>query len=85
MDANCAPSSANMSLHSQEAEFTLVDKKNLSCSLQLTFRYVDEVLFVDKFHFYSYVDSIYQSEIEIKGTTVFHNCLILSYLIEIVY
>ena len=73
MGTNCAPLLADLFLYSYEADFLqrLVrdKKKALAVTFNSTFRYIDDVLSINNSHFYSYVDSIYPGELEIKDTT----------------
>ena len=73
MGTNCAPLLADLFLYSYEAEFIqeLLHEKNkpLAVAFNSTFRYIDDILSINNDRFYSYVDSIYPSELEIKDTT----------------
>jgi hypothetical protein len=73
MGMNCAPLLADLFLYSYEAEFIqkLLNAKNksLAVAFNSTFRYIDDVLFINNNNFHSYVDSIYPNELEIKDTT----------------
>jgi hypothetical protein len=72
MDTNCAPLLADLFLYSYEAEFIqkLLNekKKYLVVTFNSTFRYIDDVLYINNDQFHSYVDSIYPSGLEIKDT-----------------
>jgi hypothetical protein len=74
MDTNCAPLLADLSLLFHDAEFIpkfLHEKsKPLVVAFNSIFRYIDDVLSINNDQLYSYVDSIYPSELEItKNTT----------------
>jgi hypothetical protein len=73
MDTNCAPILADLFLYSYEAEFVqklLQDNnKKLAVSFNHTFRYNDDVLFINNHNFHNYVHLIYPDELEIKDTT----------------
>jgi hypothetical protein len=60
-------------LFSYEAEFIQnllhEKKKSLAVAFNSTFRYINDVLSINKNHSHSYVDSIYPNELEIKDTT----------------
>lgn len=53
-------------------------EKALAVAFNTTFRYIDNVSSVNNCYFYSYVDSIYRSELKIKDTTDSENSV--SYL-----
>jgi hypothetical protein len=69
-DAN---NSGTLKIDYYEAEFIqkLLHEKNkpLAVAFNSTFRYIDHVLSINNDQFHSYVDYIYPSELEIKGTT----------------
>jgi hypothetical protein len=73
MDTNCAPLLADLFLHSYEAEFVQKllrdNNKKLDVSFNHTFRYIDDVLPINKQNFHNYVHLIYPDELEIKDTT----------------
>jgi hypothetical protein len=73
MGTNCAPLLADPFLHSYEVDFfkklLQEKKKSVAVAFNSTFRYIDNVLSINNSQFYSYVDSIYPDELEIKGTT----------------
>ena len=73
MGTNCAPLLADLFLYSYEAEFIQKllsqKKKKLAVAFNLTFRYIDDVLSINKDNFHTYVNTIYPSELEIKDTT----------------
>jgi hypothetical protein len=60
-------------LYSYEAEFIIkhLHKKDkpLAVAFNSAFRYIEDVLAINNDQFYSYVDSIYPSELEIKDST----------------
>jgi hypothetical protein len=60
-------------LHSYEAESiqTLLHekKKSLTVAFISTFRYIDDVLFINNNQFHPYVDLIYPNDLEVKDTT----------------
>jgi hypothetical protein len=74
MGTNCAPLLADLSLYSYGAEFIqkllLEKKKPLAEAFNSTFRnmYIDNVLLINNEQFHWYVDSIYPTELDIKGT-----------------
>lgn len=78
MGINSAPLFHDLFLYSYGAEFIqnlLHGKiKSLAVAFNSTFRFIDEVLTIRNAHFYSYVDLIYPSELEInKGHhKIFH-------------
>lgn len=47
----------------------LEKNKALAVAFNSTFRYIDDVLFINNCYFHSYVNSIYPNELEIKDTT----------------
>jgi hypothetical protein len=73
MGTNCAPLLADLFLYSCEAEFIQKllheKKKYLAVAFSSTFRYIDDVLSINNYHFHSNVDSVYPNELEIKDTT----------------
>ena len=72
MSTNCAPLLTDLFLYSSEADFIqgLLKKseKQLARSLNFTFRYIDDVLSLNKYRF-GFVDRIYAIELEIKHNT----------------
>ena len=50
-------------------EFLMKKTKKLAVSLYFTFRYIDDVLSLNKSKFGDYVERIYPIELEIKDTT----------------
>jgi hypothetical protein len=73
MGTNYAPLLAGLFLYSYEAEFCqklLQDNnKKLAVSFNHTFRYIDDVQFINNHNFHNYVQLIYPDELEIKDTT----------------
>ena len=73
MATNCAPLLTDLCLHSYETDFLqgLLKKneRNLARSINITFRYIDNVLSLNNSRFRDFVDSIYPIELEIKDTT----------------
>ena len=73
MGTNCAPLLADFFLCSYEAGFMQVllkkNEKKLARSFNFTFRYIDDVLSLNKSRFGGFVDRIYPIELEIKDTT----------------
>ena len=73
MGTNCARLLADLFLDSYEAEFiqTLIKsgKRHLAKSFSFTYRYIDDVLSINKPKFGDYIDYIYPVELEIKNTT----------------
>jgi hypothetical protein len=73
MGTNCAPLLADLFLYSYEAEFVQKllrdNNKNLAVSFNHTFRYIDDVLFINNHNFHNHVHLIYLDELEIKDTT----------------
>jgi hypothetical protein len=72
MGTNCAPLLADLFLYSYEAEFVQKllrdNNKKLALSFNHTFRYIDDVLSINKHNFHNYVHLIYPDELEIKDT-----------------
>ena len=70
---NCAPLLAELFLYSYEADFIqgLLNKneKKLARSFNFKFRYIDDVLSLNKSRFGDFVDRIYPIELDIKYTT----------------
>jgi hypothetical protein len=70
--ANCALSIADLFLYSYETDFIqgLLKKneKKLAGSFNFTFRYIDDVLSLNKSRFDDFVDGIYLIELEINET-----------------
>ena len=73
MDTNCAPLLADIFLYSYEAEFTQsllsTGKKKLASQFNFTYRYIDDVLSINKPDFENYLVQMYPAELEIKDTT----------------
>ena len=73
MGTNCAPLLAELFLYSYEADCIqgLLKKnvKKLARSFNLTFRYIDDVLSLNKAMLGNFVDCIYPIELENKDTT----------------
>jgi hypothetical protein len=73
MNTNCPLLLADLFSYSYEAEYVqkLLYKKNkpFAMAFNSTFRYTEDVLLIHNDQFHSFVDSIYQSELEIKSTT----------------
>ena len=72
MGTNCAPLLVDLFLYFHDAEFIQnilhvhEKKRPLSVTLNLRFRYIENVLSINNKDSYSYVDSIYPSGKEIK-------------------
>ena len=81
MGTYCAPLLAYLFLYSYEAEFVqklvLDNNKILAVSFNHTFRYIDDVLYINNHSFHNYVHYIhvYHDELEIKDTTNLTNLL----------
>jgi hypothetical protein len=73
MGTNCVPLLADLVSYFYEAEFIqkLLHEENkpLAVAFSSTFRYIDDVLSIKNNQFHSYLDSIYSSKLDIKGTT----------------
>ena len=73
MGTNCVPLLADLFLYSYEEEFIQgllkSGKKKLAQSFNFTYRHIDDVLSLGNSKFSDYLDFIYPSELEIKGTT----------------
>ena len=71
LDTNCAPLLANIFLYSQEAEFIQsllsTDKNQLASRFNLTYRYIDDVLPINKPEFVNYLGHMHPAEL--KDTT----------------
>ena len=59
--------------HSYEAEFVQKllrdNNKKLALSFNHTFRYIDDILFINNYNFHNYVHLIYPDELHIKDIT----------------
>ena len=76
MGTNCAPLLADLFLYSYEADFVQHLQKS-KCrkqrkSFNWTFRYIGDVLSLNKFG--DYIDVIYPQELQIQDTTDAENC-----------
>jgi hypothetical protein len=73
MGTNCASLLADLFLYSYEAEFVQKllrdNNKKLAVSFNHTFRYIDDVLSINKHNFHNYAHLIYPNELEIKDIT----------------
>ena len=73
MGTNCAPLLADIFLYSYEAEFIQsllsTGRKQLASRFKFTYRYIDDVLFINNPEFENYLDQMYPVELEIKETT----------------
>ena len=73
MGTNCVPLLADIFLYSYEAEFIQsllsTGKKQLSSRFNLTYRYIDDVLSINKPEFENHLGQMYAAELEIKDTT----------------
>ena len=73
MDTNCAPLLADIFLYSYEAEIIQsslsTGKKHLTSRFNLTYRYIDDVLSINKLEFENYLGQMYPAELKIKDTT----------------
>jgi hypothetical protein len=73
MGTNCVTLLADLFLYWYEAEVIeklLHEKKKfLAVAFNSTFRYIDDVLSINNNQFYTYVATVYPSELEIKDTT----------------
>ena len=69
---NCAPLLADIFLYSYEAKLTQsllsTGKEELASRLNLTDRYIDDVLSINNPEFENYLDQMYPAELEIKDT-----------------
>lgn len=82
MGTNCAPLLADLFLYSYEAKFikkNLYVKKINHSLWPSTFRYIDDVLLINNCYFYTHVDSIYPSELEIKR---YHRVCVICFILE---
>ena len=72
MGTNCAPLLADIFLYSYEADFIQsllsTGKKRLASRFNLTYRYIDDVLFINNPEFENYLGQMYPAELEIKDT-----------------
>jgi hypothetical protein len=84
MGTDCAPLLADLFLYSYEVEFIqklLHEKKTyFAVAYNSTFRYIDDVLYLNNNQFDTYVDSIYRNELEIKTTQSAPHLLRIYYL-----
>ena len=73
MGTNCAPLLADIFLYSYEVDFVQsllsTGKKQLASRFILTYRYIDDVLFINNPEFENYLGQMYPTELEIKDTT----------------
>ena len=73
MGTKCAPLLADIFLYSYEAEFIQsllsAGKKRLASQFNFTYRYMDDVLFINNPDFENYLGQMYPPELEIKDTT----------------
>ena len=73
MGTECAPFLPDTCLYSYEAEFIQsllsMGKKWLESRFHLTYRYIDDILFINNPEFENYLDKIYPAKLEIKDTT----------------
>ena len=73
MGTNCAPLLADIFLYSYEAEFIQAllstGRKQLASRFNFTYRYIDDVLFLNNSEFENYLGQMYPVELEIKDTT----------------
>ena len=73
MGTNCAPLLADIFLYSYEADFIQsllsTGKKQLASRFNLTYRYLDDVLFINNPKFENDLGQMYPAELEIKDTT----------------
>ena len=73
MGTNCAPLLADIFLYSYEADFIQsllsTGKKKLASQFNFTYRYIDDVLSINKPDFEKYLGQMYPAELEIKDTT----------------
>ena len=70
---NCAPLLADIFLYSYEAEFIQsllsTGRKQLASRFNFTYRYIDDVLFINNPEFENYLGPMYPVELGIKDTT----------------
>ena len=73
MGTNCAPLLAEILLYSYEEDFLQsllsMGKKHLASRLNVTYRYIDDVLSINSPEFDNYLGKMYPAELEIKDTT----------------
>ena len=73
MGTTCAPLLADLFLYSYEAEFIQsllsAGRKRLASQFNFTYRYIDDVLSINKPDFGNYLGQMYPPELEIKDTT----------------
>ena len=73
LGTNRAPLLADIFLYSYEAEFIQsllsVGRKRLASQFNFTYRYIDEVLYINNPDFENYLGQMYPPELEIKDTT----------------
>ena len=73
METNCAPLLADIFQYSYEADLIQsllsTGKKHLASRLNLTYRYIDDVLSINNPEFENYLGNMYPAELEIKDTT----------------
>ena len=78
MGTNCAPLLADIFLYSHEAEFiqTLLstDRKQLVSKFNFTYRYIDDVFYINNSDFDNFLGQIYPDELEIKASYL--DCLL---------
>ena len=72
MGTNCAPLLADIFLYSWKADFIQsllsTGKKHLASRFNLTYRYIDDVLFINNPEFENYLGQMYPAELESKDT-----------------
>ena len=73
MGTNCAPLLSDLVLYSYEAEFVQsifkAGKKHLAQQFNFTYRYMDDVLFLENTKFEEHLEFLYLHKLEIKETT----------------
>ena len=73
MGTNCAPLLADIFLYSYEAEFIQsllsTGRKQLASRFNFTYKYIDDVLSINKPQFETYMGQMYPVLLEIKATT----------------
>ena len=73
MGTNCAPLLADIFLNSYEADFIQslpsAGKKQLASRINLTYRYIDDVLSINNPEFENFLVQMYPAQLEIKDTT----------------
>ena len=73
MGTNCAPLLSDIFLYSYEEEFVQsllsIGRKRLASQFNFTYRYIDDVWFINNPDFENYLSQMYPPELEIKDTT----------------